>query len=230
MALKSKKKPADAAAALRRLNPTQRRAQILAAAETLFAARPYPEISVLDVAEAAGITPGLVYHYFESKEGLFDAALEASAERLLLASLPDPSLPIPQQWELGLKGYLDHVLVHRTAYVNLFRGPAAHEPGLQLIAERTRLAIMNHALAVLGVSNSATPATRLSLRGYVGYVESVVLDWLERESVPRATLERMIFKVVLAAVTAGFDADPSLPLSPQDRAQFEAEYRRHFRL
>jgi hypothetical protein len=48
--------------------------------------------------------------------------------------------------------------------------------------------------------------------------------------VPRATLERMIFKVVLAAVTAGFDADPGLRLTPQERAQFEADYRRHFRL
>jgi AcrR family transcriptional regulator len=219
-----------AVAALKRLNPTQRRSQILAVAEELFARRPYPEINVLDVAEAAGITPGLVYHYFDSKEGLLEAALEASAGRLLLASLPDSTLSIPRQWELGLKGYLDHVLAHRTAYINLFRGPAAHEPGLQRIAERTRQTIIEHAMRVLGLNDRTTPATRLSLRGYLGYVESVILDWLEHESVPRATLERMIFKVVLAAVTAGFDADPNLTLTPRERAQFEAAYREHFHL
>jgi hypothetical protein len=40
----------------------------------------------------------------------------------------------------------------------------------------------------------------------------------------------MIYKVVLAAITAGFDADPGLPLTPRQRAQFEADYRRHFHM
>ena len=54
-----------------RLTPEQRREQILAAAHTLFAERPYDEVSVEDIASAAGVTRGLVHHYFGGRKDVF---------------------------------------------------------------------------------------------------------------------------------------------------------------
>lgn len=213
-----------------RLLPAERRAQLLSVTETLFSDRPYNEIGIADVARAAGITQGLLYHYFPGKEALFAAIIEAHAADLLARALPERDAPIHVQFEQGVKGYVDYVQAHRASYFNLFRGPASSEPFFQRIADRTRQAIIDHIVSVMGLSDLAIPATRISLRGYIGYVENAILDWLERDNVPRATLERMIFAVIVAALRIGLEADDDVPLTAADLAAFEADFKRHFAL
>lgn len=60
----------------RRPGPSQTREHILAAARDAFAAHGYPQTSVRAVARAASVDPSLVLHFFGSKAGLFEAALE----------------------------------------------------------------------------------------------------------------------------------------------------------
>lgn len=60
--------------------PDDRRREILDAAMELFAQRGFEATSLRDIAKHLGITPGLVYHYFDSKQKLFDEALECYAE------------------------------------------------------------------------------------------------------------------------------------------------------
>jgi AcrR family transcriptional regulator len=216
--------------AAKRLSPEERRAQILGVAQTLFADRNYDEIGMLDVANASGITQGLVYHYFESKDALFRAAMEASTAELLEACLPDPELPVPVQFEFGVKGYLDYVEGRRVAYLNIFHGPAAGSPVFQPIVERTRNAIVGHVIDRLGLTGRTIPVTRLSMRGYLGYIEYTILDWLEHRSVSRDALERLIFAIIITALRLGFEADQDVPLTPSQLADFELSYKRHFGL
>ncbi len=54
-----------------RLTPAARRDQILDAANTLFAERGYDEVLVEDIARAAGITRGLVHHYFGGRKDVY---------------------------------------------------------------------------------------------------------------------------------------------------------------
>jgi AcrR family transcriptional regulator len=51
-----------------RLDPGQRREQILDTANALFAERTYDEVSVEDIASSAGVTRGLVHHYFGGRK------------------------------------------------------------------------------------------------------------------------------------------------------------------
>ena len=55
-------------------------AKILAAAEELFVARNYADVTVAQVAEAAQVTKGAVYHHFSSKEQLYLAMLHTDLE------------------------------------------------------------------------------------------------------------------------------------------------------
>jgi AcrR family transcriptional regulator len=212
----------------KRLSPDERRAQLIAIAEELFQTRPYPEIGVVDVAKAAGITHGLIYHYFPSKEALFTAAFEARAAELLERCFADPALPVTEQVELGVRGYLDYVETHRVAYLNLFRGVVAGHEDFVRICDDTRRAIMTRFLAGLGLEQLALPATRLSLRGYIGYIESAVLDWLEAPHIPRAMLEQLIFAVIGTSLRTGLLLDQAelgdVPIS----AVFDV-YDEHFR-
>src|SRR4051795_12395045 len=59
-----------------RLDPGQRREQILDAANELFARRAYDEVSIEDIASSAGVTRGLVHHYFGGRKDVYIGLLE----------------------------------------------------------------------------------------------------------------------------------------------------------
>jgi AcrR family transcriptional regulator len=54
----------------------ERRRQILAAARQVFSQKGFDATNVSDMAAAAGVSQGTVYHYFDSKEDLFMAVFE----------------------------------------------------------------------------------------------------------------------------------------------------------
>lgn len=60
--------------------PDDRKREILDTAMQLFAERGFEATSLRDIAKHMGITPGLVYHYFDSKQKLFEAAMECYVE------------------------------------------------------------------------------------------------------------------------------------------------------
>lgn len=75
-------------------DPEARR-RILQAAETRFAEQEYSSTSVRAIAQAAGVTVPVIYYYFDSKEGLYRAVIEAGfaqlADLLEKASVPGDS-------------------------------------------------------------------------------------------------------------------------------------------
>ena len=60
----------------------QRRREILEAAKGVFADRGFHETTIADVARGADLSYGVVYWYFDSKEALFHALMEAEEDRL----------------------------------------------------------------------------------------------------------------------------------------------------
>ncbi len=74
-----------------------RRAQIMDAALRVFARKGFARASNKDVAREAGITPGLIYHYFQSKEALLKAIMEERTPVRLVRSLPAEMLTLPPE-------------------------------------------------------------------------------------------------------------------------------------
>ncbi len=74
-----------------------RREQIIDAAMHVFARKGYSNATNKDIALAAGITPGLIYYYFENKEALLYAILEARSPLKLMASFPPQALALPPE-------------------------------------------------------------------------------------------------------------------------------------
>jgi AcrR family transcriptional regulator len=65
-----------------------RREQILEAALRVFSQKGFIQATNKDIAREAGITPGLIYHYFENKEELLKAAIEEHSPLRLIHALP----------------------------------------------------------------------------------------------------------------------------------------------
>ncbi|MEO6892454.1 MAG: TetR/AcrR family transcriptional regulator [Ktedonobacteraceae bacterium] len=74
-----------------------RREQIIDAALSVFSQKGFLKATNKDIARAAGITPGLIYYYFDSKEALLRAILEARSPLTVLTTLPPQVLALPPE-------------------------------------------------------------------------------------------------------------------------------------
>ena len=72
-----------------------RRAQILRAALEVFARKGFDAATNKDIARAAGITPGLIYHYFKNKRDLLVEAMELHSPVKAIRSVNPEMLALP---------------------------------------------------------------------------------------------------------------------------------------
>ncbi len=105
----------------RRPGAPDTRAQILASARTLFAARGFGSTSVRAIAAEARVDPSLVHHYFGSKDDLFVAALELPV---------DPRVVIQPVLEGGLGGAGERLL---RVFLSVWDDETARLPLLGLV-------------------------------------------------------------------------------------------------
>ncbi len=76
----------------------ERRDQILHAALKVFAYKGLKDTKIADIAAQAGISQGLIHHYFPSKEGVFAAVVERAMTGAL-AAFDDTAGLDPGPWE-----------------------------------------------------------------------------------------------------------------------------------
>src|SRR5437016_5012608 len=89
-----------------RLQLDERREQLIRAGADLFARHAFEEISMRQIAEAAGVSKALLYHYFPSKIDLFRAAVEDAAAELRDVIEPAHDRPVLEQLAASLDAYL----------------------------------------------------------------------------------------------------------------------------
>ncbi|MFI5509526.1 TetR/AcrR family transcriptional regulator [Mycobacterium sp. NPDC051804] len=94
----------------RRLSPDERRTELLTLGAEVFGQRPYDEVRIDEIAERAGVSRALMYHYFPDKRAFFAAVLRAESERLFEATNtpPDPGLSLFDQLREGVIAYLSY--------------------------------------------------------------------------------------------------------------------------
>ncbi|MBE7553294.1 MAG: TetR/AcrR family transcriptional regulator [Anaerolineales bacterium] len=80
----------------------ERRGQILSKALMLFATKGLAATKITDIASAAGMSQGLLYHYYRSKEDIFVELIRSAFERMNTASLELEKLPLPPQEKIRL--------------------------------------------------------------------------------------------------------------------------------
>jgi len=74
-----------------------RRDQIIGAAMQVFAQKGFTRATNKDIAREAGITPGLIYYYFESKEDLLKTIIETRSPAQLMTTLPPQVFELPPE-------------------------------------------------------------------------------------------------------------------------------------
>ncbi|MDQ3974690.1 MAG: TetR/AcrR family transcriptional regulator, partial [Actinomycetota bacterium] len=120
----------------------QRRAQLVRIGEREFSHRPYDAVSIEEIAAAAGISKGLLYHYFPSKRDFYVAVIEAAATELREVTEPDPKLHDLERLRSSIDAYLDYVEQHAEAYVALMRGGIGADNQVRDIVDETRTVVV----------------------------------------------------------------------------------------
>ncbi|HJL16357.1 MAG TPA: TetR/AcrR family transcriptional regulator [Sandaracinaceae bacterium LLY-WYZ-13_1] len=200
-----------------RLQVDERRAQLLELGLRLFSERAYDEVSIDDIAREAGVSKGLLYHYFGGKRAFYVACVDAAAAALVERTEPTHELSEPDRARRGLEAYLDFVEERAGAYGALMRSGIGHDPEVAAILEGARRAIVDRMLEGMGV-RPPRPLVRLAARSWIGQVEAACLEWLERRDVPREALIRLLLGALYGTLStvklldpeAPFELDPSL--------------------
>jgi AcrR family transcriptional regulator len=194
-----------------RLQVDERRRQLLEAGAALFAEHAYEDISMRQIAAAAGVSKPLLYHYFPSKPDLFKAAFaEAAAE---LESVIEPrgdGAPI-EQLSAALDGYLGWIEAHARAWTNLMQS-AARLPEAREVVEGFRGRTMDLVLEELAGGESPRPLLRTAVRGWLGYLDAAILDWTQNGDIPREKLRDLLLAAFGAALITAQQGDPEIRL------------------
>ncbi|MEW1684063.1 helix-turn-helix domain-containing protein [Streptomyces sp. NPDC093594] len=196
--------------AYRRLGVEERRSQLLEAALSLFAHRAPEDVSLDDVAEAAGVSRPLVYRYFPGgKQQLYEASLKSAADELR-DCFDEPHVgPLLPRLTRAVERYLAFVGRHDTGFSALLQGGSVVETSrTTALVDGVRRAAAEHILSHLGVTDPG-PRLRMTIRMWITAVEAASLIWLDEDmQPPSAELRDWLVEqfVALLTVTARRDA------------------------
>lgn len=155
-----------------RLDPETRRTQILAAAASVLERHDPVEVRFEEIAEAAGVSRGLLYNYFGDRGGLLAAvyAHNFDAVRAHVLGAIDPDDPPEVQTQRAVDAYVGFAVTHPGAWRLLH---VARSNEYQAVSE-ARSDRMSELAALWGDGASA----RIVASAIVGALESATVDWL----------------------------------------------------
>lgn len=191
-----------------RMSTDARREQLLAAGAELLGRRPYDEVSIEEIAAAAAVSKGLLYHYFPTKRDFVLAALERGQGQLTELIAPDPELDPADQLGVGIDRFLTFVEEHPAAYTAIFRSRGGGDPAIQATLEAHRREGMDSLVESLAewetapVSVERTPLLETAVQGWLFFVEGAALRWLERKDISRDQLRELLRRTLLGALQA----------------------------
>lgn len=168
-----------------RLDPATRKEQLLDLGVELLSTRDLDELSIDLLAERAGISRGLLYHYFGNKQEFHEAVVRRAAADLIAVTAPVEEGDMGTRLLVSLDRYLAFVEANHRGYVSLRRAANGSNSVMREIYEEARAALTDRIFATAGEQGLAefgvvdTAAVRLLVRGWAVLVEDVVIRWVE---------------------------------------------------
>ncbi|MFJ4840615.1 TetR/AcrR family transcriptional regulator [Streptomyces sp. NPDC088746] len=157
-----------------RLKPEERRAQLINIGLRLLTTRPIHEMSIDEVAAEAGISRGLLFHYFPTKRDYYVEVVQAGGRRLLLhAKAPDEGTPTERVRGI-IDGFVSFVQRRKNNYVAVVRAAAGGDELVLEVFEDNRRTLTDRVLEAAGVQ-APTALHRLAVRGWLAMAEEMAI-------------------------------------------------------
>lgn len=172
-------------------------------------------MSIDDLARLAGISKGLLYHYFPTKRDLYVAGLREIADELVdaVTRVADDQPPV-DRIRNSVDAYLEHITRHSRAFVALMRGGIGSDPEVAAVIESVRTRLFDKLLAgsTLATQLAGDARFEIAIRGWIGFVEAASIDWCANPRLTRLELRELmtsvLFDVLRLAAPAPVAAAP----------------------
>ena len=157
------------------------RAALMAVAADLFARTPYDEIFISDIAEEAGVAHGLLFYHFKDKRGLYLEVLKQAIAGTAELNRPRPGENTKPQLLRGvLRRQIEYRRDHAHTMLAMMRA-GGQDPAVDAVFEEGRQAGASFLLDLLGVTDEPSPRLRIAIRGCMGCIDEMTLDWLTHD-------------------------------------------------
>jgi AcrR family transcriptional regulator len=190
-----------------RLSSDQRREHLLHAGVALIGRHGTADISIEEIAEAAGVSKGLLYHYFPTKTDFLLAVLARSQTEMDLLLGRDPDLAPLEQFDRNLDGFLRFVDEHAAGYLAVVNARGRTESVRQLVEER-RARRVDELVALIAVMRGSergevrTPQLVAAIEGWLGFTEGVIVRWLRDREIDRDEVHALLSRAFVEVVCA----------------------------
>lgn len=211
-----------------RLDPEERRQQILRCARTLFTERGYEGVSIADVAATAGVTSALIHHYFGSKRQLYLAVVRAIVEtaRDVSTSVVDSTRPLEARVAATIDAWLSYVEREGDAWLAVTANDGAiSDPEISALVEDARETCAGRMLRTYAGTLADTPTTRFVMRSFIYFNETVSRRWQAGEAT-REEAHTLLTQTLLAILTHighAVDTVDGMPAAQSREAHGEPE-------
>jgi AcrR family transcriptional regulator len=198
-----------AVAAPKRLAPDVRREQLIDTALAIAAAEGVEGLGFARVAERAGVTRNLVYHYFPGgRSELLRAAVHRAGALLTGEWSTDGSTPLPERLATNLERMIDHASEPSDAWRLHRQSRGSVDPDVIAIAAAYReTVIANISTNHLGTP-TPPPLVRIALEGFLAFGEAALDSW-RGSGVPKPELVQMLGSTLVATIEAAVTVGPA---------------------
>ncbi|MFV2145673.1 MULTISPECIES: TetR/AcrR family transcriptional regulator [Isoptericola] len=191
-----------------RMSPDERRQQLLALGVAALADRPLEAVTVEDLAAAAGVSPGLVHHYFGSRQGLHSAIVRTARDAMLHATEPREDLPPRARLRDTLDRFVEFVREHEATFYSLVRGTASGDESVRATVQHARDVLAGYLRDVfqeIGVAPG--PLLDTALHSWISFAEQALIEAAGDPAVPAAELTVFLERSAIGVAGA---LDPAL--------------------
>jgi AcrR family transcriptional regulator len=197
----------NAAPRRRRMEPDERREQILACAIQLFGEHGYATVSTTELAKQAGVARGLINHYFGTKRDLYLEVVRRLViiPRFAVEQLPNG--PLEVRVTAAIDWFLEGVSRNSKAWLAATGG---WDPDVESILAEADETAADRVLTATGLPPEAVEL-RAMVRSYGGMVKSACREWLVRKELTREQVQTLLSTTLLTLIR---EAVPRLKEKP----------------
>ena len=185
-----------------RLEHDERREQILACARRLFSERHFAAVSIAQIACEAGVTRGLVHHYFGAKRALY---LEVVREMVRVRSIPEEVAGgmVEERVDAAIDRWLTLVEKNRGTWLAALGAEGfGRDADVEAILEEAREAAAARLIAGVGLERpgGACAAVRAAMHAFTGMAEAASREWLEHDRLTRVQAHDLLTRTLLTLI------------------------------
>ncbi|GAA4675235.1 TetR/AcrR family transcriptional regulator [Gordonia humi] len=162
------------------MSPEARRRQLIDLGVAMAGEQPLETVTMDAVADAAGVSKGLIFHYFESKADFHLQVIREQAQVMLDRTAPRDDLDdVLEILHSSVAAYVDYVSDNGQGFIGVIRGAGSADADIRDVADTTRAVMSERILErapELGIERS--PVIELAIAGWMSFVEETLVRWL----------------------------------------------------